>query len=256
MSPIRVLTRHGGAERRIVLDRPPGNILTLALIDAVRRALAELPADGGLKLVSLEGAGEHFSYGASVEEHLPDAIGRALPALDALVRELAAVPAPTAAIVRGQCLGGGFELALACDFVFAAETARLGVPEVALGVFPPVAAVLLPLKVGAARAAEAVVTGEVHPAAWWQAAGLLAAVAPAGELEATVDRWFEAALAPKSAVALRYAALAARATVRAAVGAPLAALEREYLERLMQTHDAVEGVRAFLEKRAPRWRHA
>ncbi len=256
MSPVRVLTRHGGAELRIVLDRPKGNVLTIALMSAVRTALAEMGSHAGVKLVSLEGAGDHFSYGASVEEHLPDQIGRALPELGALVRELLAVPAPTAAIVRGQCLGGGFELALACDFIFAADTARLGVPEVTLGVFPPVAAALLPVKVGVARATEAIVTGEPMDADRWRAAGLVTLVARAAELEAAVDRWFEATLAPKSAAALRHAALAARGPARAAADAPLAALERDYLERLMQTHDAVEGVRAFLEKRPPRWRHA
>lgn len=256
MTPVRVLARHGGAERRIVIDRPKGNVLTLAVLEAVRAALAEVRRGAGVKLVSLEGAGDHFSYGASVEEHLPDQIGRTLPALDALVRELLEVPAPTAAIVRGQCLGGGFELALACDFVFAGESARLGVPEVALGVFPPVAAALLPVKVGAARAAEAVVTGETLPAARWHAAGLVAWVVPDAELEAAVDRWFDATLAPKSAAALGFAAQAARAAAHAAAGAPLEALERAYLERLMQTHDAVEGVRAFLEKRPPRWRDA
>ncbi len=256
MSPVRVLTRHGGGELRLVLDRPKGNVLTRALMGAVRAALAEIRPDAGVKLVSLAGAGDHFSYGASVDEHLPDQIGAALAELHALVRDLLAVPAPTAAVVRGQCLGGGFELALACDFIFAADTARLGVPEVSLGVFPPVAAALLPVKVGAARAAEAIVTGEPLPAERWHQAGLVTLVAPAADLDAAVDRWFDAVLAPKSAAALRHAALAARVSVSRAAGDPLAALEREYLERLMQTHDAVEGVRAFLEKRPPRWRHA
>jgi len=126
------------------------------------------------------------------------------------VRELLAVPAPTGAIVRGLCLGGGFEIALACDVVFAADTARLGVPEIMLGVFPPVAAALLPVKVGAARAALAVLTGEQAPAARWAEAGLLALVTPAADLESAVDRWFETHLGPRSATALRHAAMAAR----------------------------------------------
>jgi len=155
-----------------VIDRPKGNVLTAEVIAALRGSLADLP-HAGVRLVTLEGAGDHFSFGASVEEHLPEAIGRVLPELHALIRDLLAVPAPTGAIVRGRCLGGGFELALACDFLFAADNAWLGVPEITLGVFPPAAAALLPLKVGAARAAEAVVTGQVRQAADWLDAGLV-----------------------------------------------------------------------------------
>ena len=255
-NPLRIASRHGGQHLRIVVDRPKGNVITREVIAALRASLADIRDEAGVKLVTIEGAGDHFSFGASVEEHLPDQIALVLPELHGLVRDLLAAPAPTGAIVRGLCLGGGFEIALACDFVFAADTARLGVPEITLGVFPPVAAALLPVKVGAARAALAVLTGQQAPAAKWAEAGLLTLVAPAADLEAAVDRWFETNLAPRSAAALRHAAQAARGQAQAAAGDVLAGLERQYLERLMQTHDAVEGVKAFLEKRSPQWRNA
>lgn len=256
MKPLRVCARHDGQHVRLVINRPKGNIITAEVIAALRASLADLPKAGVVKLVTLEGAGEHFSFGASVEEHRPDAIGRVLPELHALVRDLLAVPAPTAAIVRGRCLGGGFELALACDFIFASQDATLGVPEIALGVFPPAAAALLPVKVGAAKAAEAVLAGEASSAARWAEIGLVTLVAPAAELDAAVDRWFETRLAAKSAAALRHAAFAVRTAVRTSALPRLAELEEVYLTQLMRTHDAVEGIEAFIARRAPRWRNA
>ena len=254
--PLRLVSRHDGQQLRIIIDRPKANIVTAEVIAALRASVAEIREDARVKLVTIEGAGDHFSFGASVEEHLPDRIGAVLPALHALVRELLAVPAPTGAVVRGLCLGGGFEIALACDFVFAADGARLGVPEIALGVFPPVASALLPVKLGAARAAEIVLTGEQIPAARWMEMGLVTLLAPSAGLEDEIDRWFEAHLAPRSAVALRHAAWATRAAARDAAQTRLGELERQYLERLMHTYDAVEGVKAFTEKRPPRWRNA
>ncbi len=256
MKPLRVCTRYDGQLVRLVIDRPKGNIITAEVIGAMRASLAGIFAEGPVKLVTIEGAGDHFSFGASVEEHRPDEVGRMLPEFHALVRDLLAVPAPTAAVVRGKCLGGGFELALACDFIFASQDATLGVPEIALGVFPPAAAALLPVKVGAARAAEAVLTGEAVSAARWAEIGLITEVAPAAELEQAVERWFTSRLAPKSAAALRHATTAVRGAVRAQVEPRLAELEELYLTRLMQTHDAVEGIAAFVEKRRPSWRNA
>jgi len=256
MRPLRVCARHEGQHVRLVLDRPKGNVITADVMAALRASLSDLPKSGAVKLVTIEGAGDHFSFGASVEEHLPEAVGRMLPEFHALVRDLLAVPAPTAAVVRGRCLGGGFELALACDFVFASQDATLGVPEIALGVFPPAATALLPVKIGASRAVEALLVGEAWSAARWSEVGLVSLVAPAAELEQTVDRWFESRLAPKSAAALRHAALAARGAVRAAAEPRLAELEERYLQDLMRTADAVEGLRAFMEKRAPQWRNA
>ena len=256
MKPLHISSRHDGQHLRIVVDRPKSNIITADVIAALQASLVDLRPGAGLKLVTLEGAGEHFSFGASVEEHRPGPIRAVLPALHQLIRDLLAVPAPTGAIVRGMCLGGGFEIALACDFVFAADDARLGVPEIVLGVFPPVASALLPVKVGGARAAQAVLTGEQIPAQRWADAGLVTLTAPAAELERAVDRWFETHLAPRSAAALRHAAAATRVAARDAARTTLAELEAQYLDELMQTHDAVEGITAFLEKRAPQWRHS
>ena len=244
-----------GARLRLVIDQPKANIVSIAVMRALRRELADAARAMGTKLITIEGAGDHFSYGASVEEHRPEVIATALTELHGLVRDLLAAPAPTAAIVRGRCLGGGFELALACDFIFASTTALLGVPEITLGVFPPAAAALLPPRVGASRAASAVLTGAVSPADKWTRSGLVELVAPSEELATVVDRWFDANLGQRSAAALRCAALASRSAVRRHVDTVLPELERLYLDTLMRTKDAVEGIDAFLEKRQPVWSH-
>lgn len=245
--------RHDGGHLRLILDRPKGNIVSLEMMQALLAALERARQLSTIKLISIEGAGDHFSYGASVEEHQPELIRTALPELHRLVRALLDAPAPTAAIVRGKCLGGGFEIALACDLLFAGTTAVLGVPEITLGVFPPAAAALLPLRVGTARAASAILTGEARPVAKWLDTGLVELTAPPEELEAAVDHWFQTHLAPRSAAALRCAALASRAVLKKQVDAVLPELETFYLGALMQTHDAVEGIAAFLDKRAPAW---
>jgi cyclohexa-1,5-dienecarbonyl-CoA hydratase len=232
----------------------PGNILTAALVTQMRTALADLQDAPHLRLLTIEGDGPDFSFGASIPEHAPEVIGRVLPDMHALVADLLHAPAPTAAIVRGRCLGGGFELALACDFIFAAETATFGLPEIALGVYPPAASVLLPLRAGHARAISAILTGDSQRAEIWRAAGLLEPLVPDADLEARVSHWFDRTLGQHSAEALRHAVRASRGPLVDAVAQRLPIAERQYLDELMQTQDAREGIRAFLAKRPPQWR--
>jgi cyclohexa-1,5-dienecarbonyl-CoA hydratase len=253
---VRAESRREGRHLRLVVDEPKANILSIAVMRDLRRLVGTVNASAEISLVTIEGAGDHFSYGASVEEHRRDLIATALSELHGLVHDLLACPAPTAAIVRGRCLGGGFEVALACDLIFASTTAVLGAPEIALGVFPPAASALLPPKVGASRAAAAVLTGRTPHAEAWMAAGLIELIAPPQELQAAVDHWFDGNLAARSAAALRCAALACRTSVVRHVEATLPEIERLYLDTLMRTHDANEGIDAFLEKRAPQWTHA
>ena len=241
---------------RVTIDHPPLNILTRELAGELRATFRSLAADQTLRVMVLDAAGKHFSAGADVGEHLPPAWKAMVPEFLDTIAALRAFPVPIVAAVRGRCLGGGFELALACDLVFAGTTAMLGVPEITLGVFPPAAAALLPLRVGASRAASAVLTGRTAPVEAWTAAGLIEVTAPPQELGAAVDHWFEAHLAPRSSAALRFAALASRATLRRQVSMVLPDLERLYLDALMHTHDAIEGIEAFLEKRAPVWSNA
>lgn len=238
---------------RLVLDAPPANVITRAMIAELRAHVDALASDSGVKLLTFEGAGGHFSYGASVPEHLPPAVSVMLPEFHKLIRELLAFPAPTMAIVRGRCLGGGFELALACDGIFAAEGSQLGVPEVTLGVFPPAAAALLPLRLGVSRAARAILTGDVRAATAWYVDGLVLDVVEGERLLGAVEEWTLAHIAPRSTIALRHAAIASRAVLRAVALPVLAILEEQYMTALLATHDAIEGCEAFVAKRAPVW---
>ena len=254
-APVGVAFNPDRSRAAFTLFHEKGNIVTAEMVAALRSALEAISDNPHLKLITIQGAGSDFSFGASIPEHAPDRIGAVLPEMHRLVDDLLDAPAVTAALVRGRCLGGGFELALACDVIFASSDAVFGLPEIALGVFPPAASALLPLRIGAARATRAILTGESRPAAEWREHGLLEFVVEVESLEAEVDRWYAMHLAPRSAAALRHAALAARSDLSARVRQTLPALERLYLDDLMRTHDAAEGIAAFLARRTPDWKN-
>lgn len=251
-SPIRTASESSGQLERILLDRPKGNVLDAEMIGAITARVDALARNlGPLKLLVFEGSGAHFSFGASVEEHLPEKIGEVLPRFHALFRRIEALSVPTAAVVRGQCLGGGFELALWCGMVFCEPSARFGVPEIKLGVFPPVAALALPWRVSGARAVQIVLSGDAIEGE--EAARLGIADRCDDDAEAVMRGWFAAELAGKSAVAVRAAWKAARRPLAERFETRIGELEKLYLEDLMSRRDPAEGIRAFLEKRAPIW---
>jgi cyclohexa-1,5-dienecarbonyl-CoA hydratase len=251
---VESVPERGGSWRRIVMNAPKGNLLSLDMVSALRRAVSDVNRERSLKWLTIEGSDGEFSFGARIQEHLPEEMRAVLPETHALIRQLLAFPAPTAALVDGRCLGGGFELALACDDVIATEAAVFGLPEIRLAAFPPAAAALLPLKVGASRASRAIVTGQLLDAMYWHESGLVSLVATQSTLLDAAGSWFDAHLAPSSAVALSHAALAARATLSAQALPALDLAESRYLREVLTTADAEEGVRAWMEKRAPRWK--
>lgn len=236
----------------ITVDKPPGNVFDIALCSQLRPALAEAAEAPDGKVLVVRGAGKHFSFGASVEEHLPDVAPTMLEAFGAVIRDLVAFPYPTVAGVQGSCLGGGLEVALACGIILADEGARLGNPEIQLGVIAPAATALL-----AGRAAEEILlTGRTLTADEAMRLGIVNALAPSGELDDAIDAFVETHFVPRSALSLRAATKAVRASKIAAVNERLDAAERIYVEELLPTHDGVEGIRAFLEKRSPSWTNA
>jgi cyclohexa-1,5-dienecarbonyl-CoA hydratase len=251
--PIEIVSARGGAWRRLILGGGRGNLLSLDLIRALGEALHALESERGIKWLTIEGTGGEFSYGARIQEHTPDMMRIVLPAAHRIVKRLLAFPTATAALVEGRCLGGGFELALACDDIIATETATFGLPEIRLAAFAPAAAAILPLRVGASRATRAIVTGQLQGAEYWHDAGLLSMVAPKSSLLDAAATWFDTHLSPHSAVAMSYAVAAARLTLRAQAEPALEAAERDYLAGLLTSPDAVEGVNAWLEKRPPKW---
>ena len=237
----------------MILDAPHGNAITDAMVGGLRDALASLGSGSPVKLLTIETAGPDFSFGASLDEHLPARMPDLLPRFHALIMELLRVPAVTAAVVAGRCLGGGFEVALACDMIVAADEAVMGLPEITVGAFPPVGSILLPLKVGAGRAATAVLSGEARSAREWEQAGLIERLVPRDNLRAAVDQWYASSLERHSAAILGRAAIASRLVVLRAMDALLPQAERLYLNDLLTTADAAEGVAAFIAKRPPHW---
>lgn len=252
-TPVSVAYDEHQSRAAFTLFHEKGNIITADMVASLRSAIEMAAQNPHLKLVTIEGAGADFSFGASVPEHAPGEIERVLPEMHALIYELLELPAVTAALVRGRCFGGGFELALACDFIFAEEDAKFALPEIALGLFPPAASALLPLRAGYAVATRSILTGETFGPAHVAMQQLVTATARPGELSNLVENWFQANLAGKSAAALRHGAAAARLGLAAHVSETLPKLERLYLDELMRTHDAVEGIAAFMDKRAPKW---
>ncbi len=244
--------REGGIGR-LVLDRPPVNVLNLAAMEALQAALAEAAADRGLKVLAVSGAGRAFSAGVDVADHTADRVARMLDLFHGAVRQLMALEVPVVALVHGAALGGGCELALACDMILAREDLKLGQPEIQLAVFPPVAAALLPRLIGRQRALDLILTGRTIGAAEALQMGLVSRVFGAAEFEAGTAAVL-AELASRSGPALR---LAKRAVTEGA-GLPFeAALERAehlYLTDLMRLPDAHEGIAAFVEKRPPVWK--
>ncbi len=231
------------------LSAPPGNVIDRALcLDLVAAIRAE-GKDPRLKAFVLAAEGKHFSYGASIPEHVAGKMEAFLPAFHDVFRALAECGVPTVAAVRGLCLGGALELVSFCSFVVAEKDAVFAVPEITLGVFPPVACLTLPWKIGRARAEEMILTGRRMSAEEAKATGLVNVLCGEGELEPAVERFLDEHLRPRSAAVLRFVTRLARGPLLDR----LPELERAYLGGLMRLRDANEGIAAFLETRKPDW---
>jgi cyclohexa-1,5-dienecarbonyl-CoA hydratase len=238
----------------LTLSQPPLNILTRDLLRQIREALERLSAEPGLRAVLLRAEGKHFSAGADVGEHLPPAFEQLIPEFMRTIAALRDFPLPVVAAVRGRCLGGGFELVQGADIVLAGEGASFGQPEIMLGVIAPAACPLLPILCGPGRAAEIVFTGDPLTAADAERAGVVAKVVPDERVEDEALALCRR-IARHSAAALRIAKRALRAGEAVARPAAFATAQHLYLQDLMATRDAVEGLTSFLEKRQPAWTH-
>jgi len=242
---IEVEKKENGAVLHLYLAAPKANILDARMVGAIEEALAS--AGPEIKAVAFEGRGPNFSFGASVPEHTREEAPAMLRRFHGLFRTLGRLGIPTVAIVRGRCLGGGLELAAWCSWIFASPDALLGQPEIKLAVFPPMASILLPWRAGGAAAIDLCVSGRTITAAEAQRLGLVAAVAddPAAHWQS----FFREHISPLSASSLRFAERAARSSLLDALENRLPAIERLYIDELMATPDANEGIASFIEKR-------
>ncbi len=238
---------------RLRLNRPKANLIDAVMISALDNALIEHLENPELGAIVLDAEGPNFSFGASVDEHLPSQCAAMLHSLHRLVLRMVDAPVPILVAIRGQCLGGGLEVALAGHLIFVAPDASLGQPEIKLGVFAPAASCLLPELIGPTRALDLLITGRSITGTQAAAIGLAHEVS--ADPEGAAVGYFERHLKAKSASSVREAVKAARLDYAARIEAKLASVERLYLDDLMKTHDAVEGLEAFIAKRAVQWTH-
>ncbi|HZH92345.1 MAG TPA: enoyl-CoA hydratase-related protein [Pyrinomonadaceae bacterium] len=241
---------------RISLARAPLNILNISMMREVGRALEECAGAREMVAVVFEAAPEAraFSAGVAIEEHVAETIYQMLESFHNIFRALDAMAKPVVALVNGAALGGGCELVAACDIVVATERARFGQPEIKLGVFPPVAAVMLPRVIGERRARELILTGELIDAPEALRLGLVNYVVAPDALEAKGQEIL-ARLRELSAPVLEFTRRALDISRGERLEESLARVESLYLNELMKTEDAREGIDAFMEKRKPVWRN-
>ena len=246
-SPLKVWVESDGRLLRLRLAKPKANLIDAPMIAALDAALTAHLGNAQLGAILIDAEGPHFSFGASVEEHLPDQCAEMLKSIHKAMLRLIECPIPILVAVRGQCLGGGIELAMSGHLIFVAPDASIGQPEIKLGVIAPAGSSLLPEVVGPTLAHDLLISGRSISGAEAAARGL--AKEAAADPEKAALAYFEEHLKPKSASSLRLAVRAARLDLVARVKTKLAAAENLYLDELMKTRDAVEVLEAFIAKR-------
>lgn len=251
---LKVDLSQDGQVLNLTLNAPKGNVLDKEMMSELQKAIERKAAQSSVKAIVLRGEGAHFSFGASVPEHMKENVAEMLATFHDLLRALIATSKPMFALVRGQCLGGGLELAAFCHWIFAAEDAMFGQPEIKLAVFPPVASLVLPHRIGQSAADDLVLSGRSISAAAALHLGLVHSVS--ADPEAELEKYISEHILPRSAAALHFAVKSSRYEFHRAFLQHIAEVEKMYVQDLMATDDANEGIAAFLEKRKPVWKNA
>ena len=252
-SPVKVWIDRNGKLLRLRLARPKANITDTAMLEAISSALEEHASNPGIKGVVLDHEGPHFSFGASVPEHLPGQFGDMLSVMNKTLLTMLRHPVPILVSVQGQCLGGGLEVACGGSRIFASPDAVFSQPEIKVGVFAPYASFFLIELIGQIHAEDMLYSGRSVSAEEASAMGLVADLSD--DPEAAALAYFDEQLAPVSASVLRFAVQAAREDYADRFAAKMVKLEELYTSGLMETEDAVEGLNAFLEKRSAVWKN-
>jgi cyclohexa-1,5-dienecarbonyl-CoA hydratase len=252
-TPLKVWLEAEGSLLRLRLNTPKANLIDAQMIAALDRAIAEHVANPATSAVLLDAQGPHFSFGASVEEHRPKQCAAMLRSLHGLILRMVESPVPILVAVSGQCLGGGLELALAGHLLFVAPDAVLGQPEMKLGVFAPAASCLLPELIGPQRSFDLLISGRNITGS--RAAEIGLAFQSMADPTSAALAYFNESIESKSISSLRHAVRAARFDYATRVRSKITAVERLYVDELMTTHDAVEGIESFIAKRAAQWMH-
>jgi cyclohexa-1,5-dienecarbonyl-CoA hydratase len=237
----------------LTLNRPPVNILNIEMMEEINTYLDGLKAETSLKLLVIQAIGKAFSAGVDVGEHLGDLVYKMIEVFHKMFHMMDDIKVPSIAVVNGSALGGGCELALYCDMVIATEKSKFGQPEIQVGVFPPIAALIFPRVIGRKKAMELVLSGDTISSQEALAMGLINRVVPEASLHDEVNGFVEK-FRKLSGIVLKLTKEATLAGLNDDMNKGLKAIEKIYLDRLMKTDDAAEGLKAFLEKRKPTWK--
>lgn len=239
---------------KITINRPPLNILDIETLKELNRALIGLNKDNSVSMVILEGSGDRaFSVGVDIKDHMPEKVEKLLESFHEVFYSLFDLDRPTIAVVDGYALGGGCEVVAACDMVIASDRSVFGQPEINAGVLPPPATVLFPKLIGRRKAFELILTGNRIDAEEAERIGLVNKVVPVEKLDETVNELINK-LKKKSPIVLRLSRQAIYRGLDLDFKEALTKVTELYLGKLMKTEDAIEGLKAFLEKRKPVWK--
>ena len=238
----------------ITLNRPPVNVLNIAMMEEINGVLEAWRGKKDLKAVLFNAKGKCFSAGVDVGEHMGDLAPKMIGVFHGMFRLMDRLGVPTLASVYGSCLGGGCELAIFCDLVISSDEAKYGQPEIQVGVFPPIAAQIMPRIIGRKVAMDLILSGKIISAAEALSMGLVNQVVPKEELEAATRAFLKPYL-KMSAEVLRKTRKAIMSGLMDDLEPSLKVIEGIYLDELMKTADAQEGLKAFLEKRKPEWKN-
>ncbi len=238
----------------ITLNRPPVNVLNIAMMEEINNALDSWQGDKGLKVVLFKAKGKCFSAGVDVGEHMGDLAPKMIESFHGIFRRMHKLGVLTVASVYSSCLGGGCELAIFCDLVLASEGAKFGQPEIQVGVYPPIAAWIMPRIIGRKAASELIFSGKTISAQEALNIGLINRVVKEEDLEKETEAFIKPYMKLSSQV-LRLTKKAMMSGLRDDLEPSLKLIEEIYLDQLMKTHDAREGLKAFLEKRKPDWKN-
>ncbi|MBT3255129.1 MAG: enoyl-CoA hydratase/isomerase family protein [Deltaproteobacteria bacterium] len=238
----------------ITLNRPPVNILNIAMMDEINEVLASWQGEKDLKVVLFDAIGKCFSAGVDVGEHMGDMAPKMIEAFHRIFRLMDLLGIPTVASVYGSCLGGGCEVAVFSDLVISSEDAKYGQPEVQVGVFPPIAAQIMPRIIGRKAAMDLIMSGRIISAEAALGMGLINKIVARDDLNSATQDFLKPYL-KLSAEVLRKTKKAITAGLMDDFEPSLKVIEDIYLNELMPTADAQEGLNAFLEKRKPVWKN-
>ena len=242
------------AVARITLNRPKFNMMNIEMMDELNGLFETLMQDDDLKCIVLYAEGKHFCTGVEVADHKPEKVDDMMAVFNRIFELTEQIEVPIIAAVQGYCLGGGMELAIACDVIVAAKGAQFGQPEIKVGFFPPYAAMRLPQLVGPARAIEICTTGKFYSAEEAQLMGMVGYVAEDDRLGETTDKIVKE-IQTSSALIIRLNKRAVRQHLGLAFKPALAGVSDLFLNTLMKTEDTQEGIASYEEKRKPVWKN-